>query len=312
MHQAAVNGGRILKDSGVRVQSPDGAGLLIDPAAGRFYKGLVDARFSCRAGVQGENSMKKGYRLQDDVHLPLPTAIWVLSAHFYGLVVPPLILIIAVYHHWEAVSANTVYPVLFFVAAAVMMAGSAFEIAQNAFDRWYLTAETGSAEGTGFSDFMFFWLIVASQGLLIIACQGDQAWIVLLCLLLMAAFPFLYFRQKISFLPLIVLGTGSVIAAYLSFGDPVIFLQLLLSQGTLYFFRCLLQTGAQVLHGFTPIAASSGILFLAWGIHGGSAGTPKTWVFVGVVAAAAILLAVLIRPALLHLPMTPRLQIPAP
>ena len=136
------------------------------------------------------------------------------------------------------------------IAAAVMMAGSAFEIAQNGFDRWYLTAETGSAAGTGFSDFMFFWLIVMSQGLLIVACVGDQAWIIALCLLLVAAFPFLYFRQKMPFLPLSVLGVGSMIAAYLSFGDPVIFLQLLLSQGTMYFFRCLLQTGAQVLHGF--------------------------------------------------------------
>ena len=267
--------------------------------------------FPVGPGFRVRNQMKKGYRLQDDVQLPLPTAIWVLSAHFYALVVPPLVLIIAVYHHWEAMLVNTVYPVLFYVAAAVMMAGSAFEIAQNGFDRWYLTAETGSAEGTGFSDFMFFWLIVMSQGLLIVACVGDQAWIIALCLLLVAAFPFLYFRQKMPFLPLSVLGAGSMIAAYLSFGDPVIFLQLLLSQGTMYFFRCLLQTGAQVLHGFTTIAASSGILFLAWGIHGGSAGTPQSWVFVAVVAAAAILLAVLIRPALLRLPLTPRLQVPA-
>ena len=107
-----------------------------------------------------------GYRVRSDIQLPLPTAIWVLAAHAIALFIP-FVLIVAVNHHWAALQELTDYPVLFYVAAGVMMAGSAFEIAQNAVDKWYLTPATGSAEGTGFCDGMFFWLIVASQGLVL-------------------------------------------------------------------------------------------------------------------------------------------------
>jgi hypothetical protein len=253
----------------------------------------------------------RGYRIQDDVQLPLPVAIWVLGAHGYALLVP-LALVTAVYHHRDAVALQTAYPVLLYVAAAVMMAGSAFEIAQNAIDRWYLTAETGSAEGTGFCDFLFYWLIVASQALIVIACQGDHPWVVLASVIVVAAFPYFYLRQVAPFAPLAIMGAGSAVAAYLSFGDPVIFLQLLLAQATMYFFRCLLRTGAQVLHGFTTIAASSGVWFLAAAVHGGSTGTPRSWWFVVGVAAALVVAAALARPALLRLPITPRPQSPAP
>jgi len=246
-----------------------------------------------------------GYRVRSDIQLPLPTALWVLAAHAIALFIP-FVLIVAVNHHWAALQELTDYPVLFYVAAGVMMAGSAFEIAQNAVDKWYLTPETGSAEGTGFCDFMFFWLIVASQGLVLVACKGAHQWTIWLSVFMVVLFPFLYVRQKAHFVPLAVLGLGSTVGAYISFGDPVIILQLLLSPLTMYFFDGLLKTGNQILHGFTTLAASSGVLFLAWGMHGGSEGIPQSWFFVIAVILATVVIAAVIRPVLLALPATAR------
>lgn len=249
--------------------------------------------------------MAKQYLIAADIQLPTGTAIWVLSAHLYALLLP-LVLIMAVFHHWDALAELTAYPVLFYMAAGVMMAGSAFEISQNALDRWYLTAETGSAEGTGFCDFLFYWFIVASQGLVAVACMGDRDWVIVLAVFFTAVFPFLYIRQKLQFLPLTVLGLLATVAAWLSFEDPIIFLQLVLSPLTLYFFGLLLKTGNQVLHGFTTSAASSGVLFLAWGIHGGSEGTPQSWLTVIAAVIITGVAAVLLRPWLLRLPPTRR------
>jgi len=249
--------------------------------------------------------MPTGYRITDDIDLPLLTAIWVLGAHLYALLVP-LLLITAVTHHWAELTTLTAYPLLFYVAAGVMMAGSAFEIAQNTIDRWYLTPETGSANGTGFCDLLFYTCIVASQALVAVACIGDRMWVPVLAIALTAVFPFLYLRQIAQFLPLAVLGLLAAVAAYMQLGEPGIFLQLLLVPLTLYFFNGLLQTGNQVLHGFTTVAASSGVLFLVWGIHAGAAGTSRGWLGVVVTVAVTGMAAISLRPWLYVLPPTPR------
>jgi hypothetical protein len=81
-----------------------------------------------------------------------------------------------------------------------------------------------------------------------------------------------------------------------------------MSSLTMVFFGALLQSGNQVLHGFTTVAATSGPLFLAWGIHGGASGTPQSWLFVVLVAAFAIAIAMLLRRRLAVLPATVRPQ----
>ncbi len=249
--------------------------------------------------------MPTRYRITDNIDLPLPVAIWVLGAHLYALLVP-LVLITAVTHHWAELTALTAYPVLLYVAAGVMMAGSAFEIAQNAIDRWYLTPEAGSVNGSGFCDLLFYTCIVASQGLVAVACIGDRIWVPLLAIAMMALFPLLYLRRVAQFAPLTVLGLLAAVAAYMQLGEPAILLQLLLAPLTLYFFGALLRTGNQVLHGFTTVAASSGVLFLAWGIHAGATGTSRGWA--GVIAAVLITVvaAIALRPWLYALPPTPR------
>jgi hypothetical protein len=251
--------------------------------------------------------MSKRYRIAADIQLPPATAFWVLSAHLFALLVP-LVLIAAVYRHWDALAGLTAYPVLFYVAAGVMMAGSAFEVSQNAQDHWYLTPETGSATGTGFCDCMFFWCIVASQGLVAVACIGNHLWVPVLAVFFTLLFPFLYIRQTLPFLPLSVLGLLATVAAYLSLGDPVVLLQLVMSPLTMYFFRLLLKTGNQMLHACTTMAASSGVLFLAWGVHGGSEGMPQTWIVVATIAVVTLIAAAVMRPALASLPQTLRPQ----
>jgi len=246
-----------------------------------------------------------GYRITDDIDLPLPVAIWVLGAHLYALFVP-LVLITAVTHHRDALVTLTAYPLLFYVAAGVMMAGSAFEIAQNAIDRWYLTPDTGSAKGTGFCDLLFHLCIVASQGLIAVACIGDRIWVPLLAIALTALFPLLYLRQIAPFLPLSLLGLLAAVAAYMQLGEPVILLQMLLAPLTLYFFGALLKTGNQVLHGVTTAAASSGVLFLAWGIHSGATGAPHSWMSLIVIVCVTGIAALLLRPWLYSLQPTPR------
>ena len=274
------------------------AGGLSPALCGQLNSGITTARLS-------GNTMNQGYQLGRDVQLPFATAVWVLGAHLYAILVPVMLIVVLV-RHWPAVVENTDYPAMLFVAAGLMMAGSAFEVAQNAVDQWYLTPETGCAEGTGFCDFLFYWFIVASQAAVAVASMGDSMWIVLGAVAGTCIFPFLYFRQVAHFAPLGALGLLSVLTAWWRFGDPVILLQLLLSPLTMYFFACLLKTGNQVLHGFTTVAASSGVVFLAWGIHGGSQGTPWSWTTVIVVFAAGLSLAAIIRPLLLRLPATPR------
>jgi hypothetical protein len=249
--------------------------------------------------------VKLSYNLRADIHLPTPVALWVLGAHLYAVFVP-VALLLALDRYRPAVAALTDYPFMFYVAAGLMMAGSAFEVAQNAIDKWYLTRETASAEGTGFCDLMFYWCIVASQGAVAVACIGDQIWVPAVALFVVAVFPFLYLRQLAPFAPLALLGLLAVAAAWYRFDDPVILLQLLLSPLTMYFFGLLLSTGSQVLHGFTTAAASSGVLFLAWGMGGAATGQPQSWLTVALVIAVTVVTAAGLRPVLQRLPATPR------
>jgi hypothetical protein len=80
----------------------------------------------------------------------------------------------------------------------------------------------------------------------------------------------------------------------------------LLSPLTMYFFFSLLQTGAQALHGFTTAAASSGVVFLAWGIHGAVREQVQSWTLVVGVLVATLVMAVILRPFLLELKATER------
>jgi len=250
--------------------------------------------------------MRSRNEITSSIELRWPVAFWVLGAHAYALLVP-LTLIVAVSTHWDYLLATTYNPVLFYVAAGMLCAGSAFEIAQNAIDRWYLTHDSPSANGTGFSDFLFYWLVTAGQALCAVAIGGDVGWVILIAVTAVAIFPFCYIRQIAHFAPLSVSSMLSMWLAYNAFGDPIVFLQLLMAAFTGYFFVALLKTGAQVIHGFTTISASSGVWFFIWAISNGASGASKSWLFTGSIVLAALAGGLMLWPILTRFPTSPRI-----
>ena len=249
--------------------------------------------------------MTKVWSPRGEIQISGAVAAWVLFAHLWALLLP-LLLIVVVAVNTDFVAARTDFYWLFYVTAGVMMAGSAFEIAQNAIDGWYLTPGCASADGKSFCDLLFFWMIVLSQALVIIACFGAWWWLTLIVLAPALCYPWFYARPKLTVVPLAMLGTGSVAAAWLAFRDPLIFLQLLVSPLTGVVFNALLRTGAQSLHGVTTMVASSNVLILALAIASAADGESGSWSLTGAVAAIVIIGVALIPRAARGLQPTPR------
>lgn len=226
------------------------------------------------------------------IHISAPEATWVLGAHFYALLTP-LVLVTVTRHHWEYLVATVHAPSLFYVAAALSTAGSAFEVAQNAIDKWYLTPDTASASGVGFCDMLAFWFVTMGQSLAVLALAGESGWVMAAAAIAVIGYPVAYLTQVGHFTVPSLMGLLLAVLGYRAFGDPVIFLSVFLGFATLVFFGALLKTGAQVLHGFTTIVASSGIWFFAWAVHDGAAGRSNSWWLVGgiVVLGAAVVAA---------------------
>ena len=245
-------------------------------------------------------------QLLSEVEIPWHEAAWVLAAHAYALLVP-ITLITAVHFNWDYLTTTTDRPFLFYIAAGLLCAGCAFEVAQNTFDRWYLTAESPSANGTGISDFLFYWLVTTGQALCAIAIGGDTMWVLLLALGTVIIFPLCYLLQVAHFAPMGIATMVSIVLAYRAFGDPVVFLQLLMAAITIYFFTALLKTGAQVMHGFATLAASSGVWFFIWALNNGASGLTNSWNLVLYITLGTIFAGIALWPILVRLPPSPRI-----
>ena len=254
-----------------------------------------------RNGACCENS--QGVRAQID--LPAPVAVWVLAAHAIALLTP-LLLLWAVHANWGYVAARTAVPGLSYVAVALMMAGAAFEIGQNTADRWYLEKGMGSTDSMALADFLFYLCNCLGTLALIAACMGDLWWLMGFSVAVAGAFVFLYLTGREPHKALGILGLVSTIALYLTFGNPIVFLQIVAGQLTLYFFTLLLKTRAQSLHGCVALVSTSGIWAAAWAIFSGAAGKSQTWLFVVAFAAAVALLALALKLRLEQLAATPR------
>lgn len=244
-------------------------------------------------------------RIRASIEIGGLEATWVLSAHLYAVLVP-LVLVLIANRHWAYLVVTVDHPILLFFAAVIFAAGSAFEVAQNAVDKWYLTPETASANGTSLCDMLFYWFITIGEALVAVALGGDEWWVILVAVGAIVSFPFLYLAQQAPFAPMSVVGLLVALLGYAAFGDPVIFLSLALAGVTMYFFGALLKTGAQFLHGVTTASAASGIWFFAWAVHNGDAGTPNSWTMViGIAVATGLVLAAL-RPIVTRLPTSRR------
>lgn len=244
-------------------------------------------------------------QLWADIDLRGGEAVWVLLAHLYALLVP-VALCVAVYEHWGYLSGATDRPSLFFVAACLLTAGSAFEVAQNTMDRWYLTENTASANGIGLCDLLFYVSITAGQAVIALAIGGDSAWVVVVAVASVIAVPPLYLMGGRHFAALGVASLLAMVLAFRAFGDPIVFVQLLLVAATAYFFSALLTTGSQALHGFTTLAASSGTWFLIWAIADGADDRSSGWLLTASLVAVAVGVGLLLRPWITRLPVSPR------
>lgn len=246
-------------------------------------------------------------RVLADMDIRGRLAVWVLAAHFYALLVP-MVLIWAAWRHADYLATVCDYPGLLYFGAAWFSTGSAFEVAQNTMDRWYLTPEVPSANGVGMCDFLSYWFVGFGQALIAIAIAGDNWWVWLAALVLLAAFPFTYFKQVAVHAPIGLMGLIVAVLAWLTFGDPVVFLMFAQIGLTLFFFAALLNTGAQLLHGLTTIVASSGALLLPWAIVNGATGQQLSWLTVVVILVGTAIVAGLLRGPLNRLPPSPRVQ----
>ncbi|MFQ5635258.1 MAG: hypothetical protein ACE5G3_08000 [Gammaproteobacteria bacterium] len=244
------------------------------------------------------------------IELTGPEAAWVLGAHLYATLVP-LVLVLAATHHREYLLATTSEPFLFHAAAVMLAAGSAFEVAQNALDKWYLTPESASANGVGFCDMLFYWFVTAGQAVLALAIAGGAWWVTAIAWATVVAFPVCYLTGTAHFAPMGVAGLLVAVTGYLAFRDPVIFLSVFLAGVTMYFYGALLKTGAQILHGLTTAAASSGIWFFVWAVHNGAEGTQHSWQFAAGIMIVTVIAMALGWPVIARLPPSERIIRPA-
>ncbi|MXZ27368.1 MAG: hypothetical protein F4222_08015 [Gammaproteobacteria bacterium] len=253
----------------------------------------------------GGRAIRKPAGLKAQIDLPTPVAVWVFAAHAIALL-SPLVLLWAVYANWDYVAFRANAPGFFFVAVAFMMASGAFEFAQNTADRWYLLPGMGSTTHPALADFLFYMCNALSMLALITAFVGGVWWLLALCVLMAGVFAFLYLTGRPPFTAFGVLGFLSTLALYFTFDNPIVFLQLVTGQLTLYFFALLLKTRAQSLHGCVALVSTSGLWVIAWAIYSGARGRPQSWVLLVVLAVAAVVLALALKPRLEKLKATPR------
>ena len=243
--------------------------------------------------------------LRAQIDLPSPVAAWVLTAHAIALL-SPLILLRAVHANWDYVAGQANAPAFFYVAVALMTASGAFEISQNTADRWYLLPGMGSTTSPALADFLFYMCNALSMMALITACVGVIWWLLAVCALLAGLFAFLYLTGRPPYMAFGVLGFISTFVLYFTFGNPIVFLQMVTGQLTLYFFTLLLKTRAQALHGCVALVSTSGLWVIAWAIHGSAQGRSQGWVVLIVLAVAAGGLVLALKPRLGRLKATPR------
>lgn len=246
--------------------------------------------------------------LKAQIDLPAPVAVWVFAAHAIALL-SPLVLLWAVHANWDYVAIRASAPGFFYVAVAFMMASGAFEFAQNTADRWYLLPGMGSTTRPALADFLFYMCNALSMMALITACIGGVWWLLALSAVVAGVFAFLYLTGRQPYAAFGVLGFLSTLALFFTFDNPIVFLQLVTGQLTLYFFTLLLKTRAQSLHGCVALVSTSGLWVIAWAIYSSANGSPPGWLLLIVLAVAAGALALAFKPRLEKLKATPRLRV---
>ena len=244
--------------------------------------------------------IKPWHKIAEEINLPRGTAVWVLAAHLFTLL-SPLVLMWAVFIYWDYLEQVLYAPALLYVSAVVLMVASAFEIADNTFDRWYLTGLPPSL-----CDWLFSVCICLSLALNITAFMGQYTLLVFASFVAVVGFAVMYLMDWPQEIMRGALGVGSVLSLYWVVGDPVAFFGFLSTYLTLYFFSLLKTTHAQSMHGFTAIVNAFGLLCTPWAFYNGAKGEPMSTMFVITLATVVVVASILIKPKLMALSATPR------
>lgn len=194
-------------------------------------------------------------RLRGQIDLPTPVAVWVLAAHAVTLFSPVALALVA--QRYAAPLGDVLAgPGWLHVAAALFVAGSAFEIAQNATDNWYYTGPY-----VAFSDLLFNLFIALGLGALALAAGGGSWWVAPVVVVAAAAFPVLYLTDRTPYPATGVLGILAVGLILQATGSPVVVLLLMFTTGlNLYLLALIVKTRAQSLHGAIALANGIGLL----------------------------------------------------
>ncbi len=244
--------------------------------------------------------IKPWHKIAEEINLPRGTATWVLGAHLFTLL-SPLLLIWSVSVYWDYLEQLLYAPALLYVSAIVMMVGSAFEIADNTSDRWYLTGLPPSL-----CDWLFSVCICMSIALSITAYMGQYVWLVIAAFSAVIGFAVMYLMDWPQETMRGALGVVSAFSLYYVVGDPVAFFSFLSAYLTVYFFNILKATHAQSMHGFTTIVNAFGMLCTPWAFYNGARGELSNIMFVITVATVIVVASILLKPKLLALSATPR------
>ena len=238
--------------------------------------------------------------LREEFDLAAPMAIWIVMTHIFVLA-SPLVLMWAVGACHDSLTGLFVYPVLVQLASAVYIGATAFEVAQNSADRWYLTEATRSVADLAFNAFMTVAFCMYTIGFL------GFGWVALVTVVLAVFFPFAYVADH----PLHRGLSGAVVliatlGLYWVTRDPAALLFMVGNGLGVYFIAMLMKRHAQALHGFGAFFFGLGFLSWPWAIANAAADARLSWpAFAGIAAAAVIVVAAL-SPVVSKLPATPR------
>jgi hypothetical protein len=239
-------------------------------------------------------------QLREEFDIPAPIAVWVVATHIFVLACP-LALIWAIDVYGDLLPQALANATLIKIASAVYIGATAFEVAQNSADRWYLTEATQSVADCFFNSFMTLAFCLYTIGFY------ENFWMSLTAVILTIIYPFLYIKDHPAHRgvngTVVMLGTVSL---YLVTGDPVAFLFLVVTGLAVYFITFLIKQRAQWLHGWAAFLFGLAFLAWPWAIINAATGQTKSWLFAGVFTAVAGLLTVLMTPFVKKMKATPR------
>ena len=239
-------------------------------------------------------------QLREEFDLPAGLATWVAVTHVW-VQATPLVMIWAIIACADALPTPFASVTLAVIASAVYMAATAFEVAQNSADRWYLTEATRSV-----ADLIFNCGLTLSFCLYTIAFTGLD-WLAWIAIAITAAYPALYVRTTDAHR-----GIGGIVVLIATLSlffvtrDPAVWLFMVGNYIGAFLIATMLRTGSQWLHGWG--AFMFGVGYLAWplALFNAADGTPMSWSSFGIITLAAVIVVAALLPLLRRLQRTPR------